>query len=355
MSGVVPAGHLGIARQAGLGRREGLLVDDGRYGDSDPRLRWGRPMTVPRPHRPQGGVADAGGHRASALAVGRARVHRRAENAPHRGDIPAWSPAWRRDVIVGETLGHTIEGGRCLGVGIPRKDLGDHRGFDGIEPQTLGITGALGIHDRAVGGDAPGQPLPTAQLGLPATSHPVGDQGAFRLGHCPPDLEQKLIVRILTHGSVQELDLTAPLGEFIDEEHLMHIVAGQPIGGRDQDPFKDGQGGPIPQPIQARPIQLGPTITIVAVDVFLSQMPIRLGRHICAKSGQLLRNRLRLLLTGGRDTDIQGYFHGIPPVGVMAQDMCLRRGPSPIAEGSGVPKPLGNIGVWSSWPLRCCT
>jgi polar amino acid transport system substrate-binding protein len=60
--------------------------------------------------------------------------------------------------------------------------------------------------------------LATAQLRLSATSHPVGDQGAFILGHGPPDLEQELIVRILTHGSVQELNRTAPLGEFLDED-----------------------------------------------------------------------------------------------------------------------------------------
>lgn len=124
MRGVVPAGHVGIACQAGLGRREGLLVDDGRHGDGDPLLGGGRPMTVPRPHRPQGGLADAGGHRAGALAVGGAGVDRRTEDAPHRGDIPARSPARRGDVVVGEALGHAIEGGRCLRVGSPTQRSG---------------------------------------------------------------------------------------------------------------------------------------------------------------------------------------------------------------------------------------
>jgi hypothetical protein len=68
--------------------------------------------------------------------------------------------------------------------------------------------------------------LTTAPLRLAATSHPVGDQGAFILGHGTPDLEPELIVRLLTHGPVQERDLTASLGEFLDEEDLMDIVAG---------------------------------------------------------------------------------------------------------------------------------
>jgi hypothetical protein len=217
---------------------------------------------------------------------------------------------------------------------VPRKNLGDHRGFDGIAPQTLGIAWALGVHDIAVGGHTPGPPLPAAPFGLAATSPPVGDQGAFILGHGPPDLEQELIVRILTHGPVQERDFTAPLGAFVDEEHLMHIVAGQAIRSGHQDPFKNGQGGPIPPPIQARTVEPAPAVAVVAVDVCLGQMPLRLGRHIRAKPGQLLFNRLRLLLTGGRDTDIQGYCHGIPPVGAMAQDTCPRGCPSPIAEGT---------------------
>jgi len=177
--------------------------------------------------------------------------------------------------------------------------------------------------------------LATAPLRLSATSPPVGDQGAFIRGHGTPDLEQELLVRIRTHGPVQERDLAAPLGEFLDEEPLMDIVARQPIGGREQDPCTGGQGGAIPPPIQARPIQLGPTIPIVAVDGFLSQMPIGLGCHMGAKTGQLWRNRLCLLWPGGRDTDIQGYFQGTPPAGVMAQDTCLRGDPSPMAEGTG--------------------
>jgi hypothetical protein len=270
------------------------------------------------------------------------------------------APTRSRDLGVGQARGHAIEGGRRLGVGRPREDLGDPGGLDGIEPQALGITWALGIHDIPVGGDGPGPQLATAQLRLSAPSHPVGDQGAFILGYGPPDLEQELIVRILTHGPVQELDRTAPLGEFLDEEHLMDIIAGQPVGGREQNPCKGGQGGAIPQPIQAWPIQRGPPIAIVAVDVCLSQRPLGLGRHMCAKTGQLLLNRLCVLLPGGRDTDLQSSCHGTPPAGVMAQDTCLRRGPSPSAEGTdrlhptvvhrrAVRSPCGGSARVSSW------
>jgi hypothetical protein len=76
MRGVVPAGHLGIPRPAGLSCREGLLTNDGRHGDGNPFLGRGRPMTVSRSHRAQGGLAAAGGHWPGALAVGGPRIDR---------------------------------------------------------------------------------------------------------------------------------------------------------------------------------------------------------------------------------------------------------------------------------------
>jgi hypothetical protein len=92
MRGVVPAGHLGIPRQPGLGRRERLLADDRRHRDRNPLVGRGRPMTGPRPDRAHGGATDTGGHRTGASAVGGARIDRRAEDPPHRGDMPAWPP-----------------------------------------------------------------------------------------------------------------------------------------------------------------------------------------------------------------------------------------------------------------------
>jgi hypothetical protein len=176
--------------------------------------------------------------------------------------------------------------------------------------------------------------LPTAPLGLPATPPPVGDPGACRLGHGSPALEEQLIVRVLTHRSRQQLDRTAPLGACLDEAHWRHIVAGQAIRNGHQDPGNDGHGGPIPPPIQARPMPLGPTLAVVAVEVCRGQMPLRRGHHRRAQPGPRRVNRRRVRWTGGRDTDRQGYCHGSPPVGVMAQDTCLRRGPSPSAAGT---------------------
>jgi hypothetical protein len=59
--------------------------------------------------------------------------------------------------------------------------------------------------------------LTTAEFGMPATAHAIGNEGSFVLCYGPPNLEQQLIVRIVTHRAFQEFDLTPALGEFIDQ------------------------------------------------------------------------------------------------------------------------------------------
>ena len=51
----------------------------------------------------------------------------------------------------------------------------------------------------------------------------------------------------------------------------MHIVAGQPVGRRDEDAIELAERHPIAQPLEARPLETGATIAVIAEDV--------LGRH----------------------------------------------------------------------------
>jgi hypothetical protein len=83
----------------------------------------------------------------------------------------------------------------------------------------------LGIQDVAIGSHRPRQPWAIAELGVPATPHAISHQGAFVFGHCSPHLQAKLLVRISTPWTLQELYLAPVLRELLDEEHLMPIVA----------------------------------------------------------------------------------------------------------------------------------
>jgi hypothetical protein len=181
--------------------------------------------------------------------------------------------------------------------------------------------------------------LATAPCGLPATPQPIGHQGALRRRHRPPALEHALIMGVLTHGTLQKLDLTAPLGQFIEQQHVMDIVAGQPIRSRHHDPFTGGQRGTIPQAVQARPVALGPALAVIPIARLFRQMPVGLRRHMGLQAVEWWRNGVLWLWTSGRDTDLQRHCHGTPPAGVMAPATCLRRVPSPMAEGTGRPHP----------------
>ena len=142
-------------------------------------------------------------------------------------------------------------------------------------------------------------------------------------------------MRVITHRTIQKLHAAAALTAFVDEEQLMHIVPGQTIWGRDEDLFKGRQSGPVAQPIQPWALELGPAIAVIAVDMLLGQMPVGLQRDILAQARHLLLNRLRVLLPGGGDPDIEGNFHDDPPDGAMGQDPRLLHVPWPIAEGTG--------------------
>jgi hypothetical protein len=67
----------------------------------------------------------------------------------------------------------------------------------------------------------------------------------------------------LAQRLIQELDATASLCERFKENHVMDLVAGQPIGPGADDPVQHGLFEPIPQAIQPRPIERGATIAII--------------------------------------------------------------------------------------------
>jgi hypothetical protein len=134
---------------------------------------------------------------------------------------------------------------------------------------------------------------------LPATPHPVGDQDSFVLCHGAADLQQQLVVGVIAHGVFQKADLTPHFGQFVDEQHLMHIVAGQPVGRGDQHQFKLRQCRMIPQVIQARAVEFGPTVAVVPVDVLFREAPVGVLGDVGQQAFDLLLNRLRLMLVVG--------------------------------------------------------
>src|SRR5215467_16217613 len=102
---------------------------------------------------------------------------------------------------------------------------------------------------------------------------------------------------IVIHRTLDTLDPTATLGEFIDQEHLMDVVAGQAIGGCDHHAGNSRHRGAIAEAIQPRALQGGPAMAIIAVDMLLGNMPVWVRRDVVTQTAQLLFDRLLLLLT----------------------------------------------------------
>jgi len=90
----------------------------------------------------------------------------------------------------------------------------------------------------AIGWRSPGEQGACAVFLQAPSPRPIRDQVALVFGDRSADLQQQLIVRILAHWSLDELDEAAAFFQFLDQEHLVNILAGQSIWGRHQHTIK---------------------------------------------------------------------------------------------------------------------
>jgi hypothetical protein len=104
-------------------------------------------------------------------------------------------------------------------------------------------------------------------------------------------------MRIVIHRAIDKLDPTAALGEFIDQEHLMDIVAGQAIGSCDHHACNSRQGGSVAEVIKTRTLEGRTALAVIAVDMLLGDMPVGVRRDVFTQAAELLFDRLLLLLT----------------------------------------------------------
>ena len=90
----------------------------------------------------------------------------------------------------------------------------------------------------------------------------------------------QLVVRVGAHRPVQELHLAATGGQLVDQQHLVDVVAGQPVRRGYQHQVQLGQRRVIAEPVQPRPADTGAAIAVITVDVLVIQVPAALrGRR----------------------------------------------------------------------------
>src|SRR3954452_17646131 len=120
-------------------------------------------------------------------------------------------------------------------------------------------------------------------------------------------------MRILAHRPVQELDCAACCGDLLQKKHLVHIVAGQPVGCGDQDTIELAQRCPIAQPLQPGPLEARATVAVIAKHVLRLNYPA-LAQSMGEQAIELLGQAVGLSLTLGGDPRIDPDPHGSPPV-----------------------------------------
>jgi hypothetical protein len=307
----------GVARRAllvgiqlGLDPGEGLLVHDLRDRDFDPVLLGPGGMALARPGRQQRRLAMPGRRYPGPVGQRPARIGRVAEDAAHAGHVPARLARRGGHSQIGQLPGEPVQ--RRLRLQVPVEHLRDHHRLAGLDPDRGRIAGPFRVQPVAERRAGPRQQRARAQPGQPAAPHPLGDQRALILRDRPADLQQQLIVRIGAHRPVQELHPAAMPGQLLDQQHLVDVVAGQPVRRGHHDDIEIGQRRMVAQPVQPRPGKAGAAVTSVTVDVLFIQHPAA-RRNRRAQPVKLLLDGLRLGLADSRYSRIHGCAHQAPP------------------------------------------
>ena len=332
----VPGRALLVGIQLGLHLGEGLLGDDRRDRDGDPVFLRARGMADARPDREHRRLAAAGRRDLGAVGQRPAGIGRVAQDAAHAGRVPARAAPRGRHPQIGQLPGEPVHGGLRFQVAV--EQLGDQRRLTGLHSHRIGPAGPLGVQAVPERRRGPRQQRARPQLGLPPATHPLGDQCPLVLRDRPADLQQQLVVRVGAHRPVQELHLAATGGQLVDQQHLMDVVAGQPVRRGHQDNVQLGQRRVIAEPVQPRPADTGAAIAVIAVDVLVLQVPAALrGRR--AQPVKLLLDALRLGLAGGRYPRIRRHSHQRPPRRSASGRAGCPAGPD--APAAGRPDPTG--------------
>jgi hypothetical protein len=275
-----------------------------------------------------------------ALRVHLPRVGRVAQDAPDRGARPARRA--RRRGHAARIKAHGELHQRGPGLAVHREKLGDDRGLGRVGRDAARVARPIRVHAVAVRGVGPRQQQAGAQLGQPPAAHALGDQRALVLGHRAADLQQQVVVRVVAHRTVEELGGAAGARPLLQEHHLVHVVAGEAVGRRDEHAVDLAAFDGVAQAVEPWARQHGAAVAVVAEDVGGAEHPVLGGMraHMRGQPLELLLNGLVVDLVAGRDASVDRYAHGTPPAGSGAPaPRSARVGSSPTAGGVGRPGP----------------
>jgi len=192
------------------------------------------------------------------------------EQATQGGATPAALAAGRLDTKLQQILRQAYE--RLMILSVAAKHLLDHCSFRRLNLDTSGVARPIRMRPIAIGWSGPGKQETSTQFHLTPPAHAFGNQRPFIFCHGTANLQQEVIMRVLTDGLIEKVDLAARALELFQEHHLMHIVAGKAIGTHNQHPIHEALPELVPEAIEPGAVERGTPIAIVAEDLLTAQL-----------------------------------------------------------------------------------
>lgn len=112
-----------------------------------------------------------------------------------------------------EDVGDLFQAGTGFQVG--GKDGSDDGRLRRLDLDASGLAWALGMQPVGVGRAGPGEQDARTQLRKPTPAHALRNEGALVRGDRTANLEQQVVVGILTHGVVEKLHQAALTFQFL--------------------------------------------------------------------------------------------------------------------------------------------
>jgi hypothetical protein len=134
-------------------------------------------------------------------------------------------------------------------------------------------------------------------------------------------------MRSITQGPRDTLDPTTALGECVDSEPLLPLVACEAIRGGQQHPGYGCQGDALPESIQTGTLEGGTAGAILTLDGRVGPIPIGMRRPVSTSTTKWLCKRLGLVVTRRGNPGGERDCQGTPPEDAMGQACCLRHFP----------------------------
>ena len=146
-----------------------------------------------------------------------------------------------------------------------------------------------------------------------AAAEALAQQRPLVFGHCPLDLQEKLVAGIIGDGVVEERHRAAGTAELLEDQGLIGILAREAVRAEHRDDIDLGVADGVPQGVEPGPVEPGAAVAFVAEGMLGPELMAGLFRP-GAQGRDLAVDRLLPLLALGGHPGIDGGAHGSSPL-----------------------------------------